>query len=249
MNGGAVFNYTTIVPLTISNSKFTGNIASDNKGNAISNDGLLVLSNNEINTESADIYSDEGLIQSEMNVVILDNETVTLNGAILLTAKIVDDNNNLIEETKFTFIVNGTELTAEYNKTSGFYEAEYVNDQSGIYLVNITYVNGEDENVTVKTATLINIKGTFTDLQQLIDAGNPDLQYDFAYVDVIDGDNFIDGVVIDKSTMTIINGNGHKIDAKQYNRIFNIKEDNIVVLNNLTLVNGIADEGCCYLFI
>ncbi len=60
MNGSAVFNYATIVPLTISNSKFTGNIASDNKGNAISNDGLLVLSNNEINTESADIYSDEG---------------------------------------------------------------------------------------------------------------------------------------------------------------------------------------------
>lgn len=238
-NGGAILNE-AVIPLNVSNSRFTGNTASE-KGNAILNNGLLVLSNNIINTESADIYDGDGIILSEINVVILDNETVTFSGTVLITAKIVDDNNNLIEGTSFKFVIGDTQIPAVYNKTTGFHEVEYVNDVAGIYPVNITYDNLD--NLVIKTATLRNIKGTFTDLQELVNAGNADLQYDFAYVEEIDGDLFYDGIVFDNSAMTTINGNGHTIDAKNTNRIFNIGANNIVILNNLTLINGFADEG------
>ena len=88
--GGAIYGYTD-GKLTVANSTFSGNTAP--WGNAISNDGILVLSNNTISGSSADIANYYGTIESEMNIVILNNETVTFSGEALITAKVTDDNN------------------------------------------------------------------------------------------------------------------------------------------------------------
>ena len=239
-DGGAIYSP---VALKVSNSEFTDNTAQN--GNAILNDGILYLSNNTISTTSADIVDNGGNILSEINVVILNgdpSDPITFNGEVLLTAKITDDNGNLIDDKKFKFVVNETELDAVFNKISGLYEADYFNPVPGIYDVNMTY---DYENLVVKTAKLRNIRSTFTDLAERINGNiSVELPYDFAYVEEIDGDAFREGIVINEIKQ--IKGNGYTIDAKNSNRIFNVNTTSmmeIFTLTNVTLTNGAADKG------
>ena len=241
--GGAVYDVISL--LNISNSQFSGNTAV--VGNAILNNGFLSLSNNTVNALNADIVNDEGAIYSEINIVVLNgdpSDPVTFNGEILLTAEIRDDNNNMIDDKYFKFVVNETVLDAVFNKTSGLYEANYTNDVPGIYDVNMTYL--VNEKLVIRTAKIRNIRSTFTDLAQLINSdSNVELPYDFAYFEEIDGDAFRDGIVIDR--VKEINGKGYTIDAKNANRIFNVTSPAgglaIFSLINVTLANGAADVG------
>lgn len=218
---------------SVSNSEFAGNIGQ--YANAIMTATSLSLKNNTINTAKADIYAytANGVIISEVNVIILDNETVTMNGKKVITAKITDDNDNVIRGANFKFDINGNELTATYT-TAGTYQATYTNDVAGIYLVNITYP--EEDNLIVKTAVLINIKGTFTDLQNQINAAEDELNltYNFTYVEGIDDATLKEGVVI--SNPLTINGNGYTISGNNVARVFKINA--ATTLNNVTIADG-----------
>ena len=232
--GGAIYGY-TVGKLTVANSTFSGNTAP--WGNAISNDGILVLSNNTVSGSSPDIANYYGTIESEMNIVILNNETVTFTGETLITAKVTDDNNNLIKDINFVFVVNETELEAKFNSTSGLYQAVYENDNAGFFVVNITY--NEEENLVVKTGTLKNIKGTFTDLQNKVNAADNELSlsYNFTFVEGID-DALINGIVIDKAIT--ISGNGYTINGNDTARILQLNTNGITI-DNVTFTNGYAD--------
>ena len=236
--GGAIYGY-TVGKLTVANSTFSGNTAP--WGNAISNDGILVLSNNTISGSSADIANYYGTIESEMNIVILNNETVTFSGEALIIAKVTDDNNNIIKDVNFVFVVNETELDAEFNSTSGLYQAIYKNDAAGLYVVNITY--NEEENLVIKTGTLKNIKGTFTDLANIIANADPFtttvLNGDYAYNEEFDSD-LVNGIVIDKEI--ILDGNGSTISGNGLSRIFNITGGDII-LHDTTLRDAVASYG------
>ena len=236
---GAVFvNYGVA---SVSNSEFAGNTGQ--YANAILTATKLSLENNTINTAKADVYAytANGVITSKINVVILDNETITMNGEKLITAKITDDNDNVIRGSNFKFDINGTKLNAVY-VADGTYQATYANDVPGVYVVNITYPN--EDNLVVKTATLRNIKGTFTDLSNTIakaleNGEDVNLTYNFAYVAEID-DELKQGVVI--SSPVIINGNGYTISGSNAARVFKVNA--ATTIDNVTIADGnVASEG------
>ncbi|MBE6489360.1 MAG: hypothetical protein E7Z83_00645 [Methanobrevibacter sp.] len=239
-DGGAVYLWTQdTAVVTVANSTFSGNTAG--WGNAISTDGALALSNNTISSTSADIANWGGTIESVINVVILNNETVTFSGETLITAKVTDDNNNIIKDINFVFVVNETELGAVFDDASGLYQAIYKNNAAGLYVVNITY--NEEENLVVKTATLKNIKGSFTELANIIANADPFtttvLNGDYAYNEEIDSD-LVNGIVIDKEL--ILDGNGTTISGNGLSRIFNITDGDII-LHNATLRDAVALYG------
>ena len=240
-DGGAVYIWTTgDAAVTVKDSRFSGNTAG--WGNAISTDGTLKLSNNTISTTSADIGNWGGSIVSTIKVVILNNETVDASGETLITATVTDDNGNLIKDVNFDFVIGETIVHAAFNQTTGLYEGIYNNTAGGVYTVNISYPN--EENLVVETATLRNIKGTFTELQNIIDndeTGSIDLPSDFQYDETIDGDKFVNGIVIDKNI--IIDGNGSIISGSNLARIFNVAANSELNLINVTLRDAKADKG------
>ena len=83
--------------------------------------------------------------------------------------------------------------------------------------------------------------GSFTALQYLINNSgsviNLEKNYTYSYLSDY---NIIDGIVINKNLT--INGNNHVIDANKTIRIFNIGKYK-VVFNNITFINGNADNG------
>ena len=169
--------------------------------------------------------------------------TVDFIDEVLITAKVTDDNNNLIKDINFDFDINGTIVHAVFNSTSGLYQGTYTNDVLGVYVANMTYPI--EENLIVKTATLRNIKGTFTDLAgKILDAilyhdGVLNLTYDFAYVEDIDLPyNY--GIVIGGDSVFSINGNNHTISGSNLSGIFNIQVENALTFNNITFANAYA---------
>ena len=236
--GGAIRLNTAGTTVTVMNSNFTNN-KGDN-GSAIYNVATLTLSNNIVFSDEAEIES-QGIIVSTINVKVLDGEVKTISTLDAdLFAEVTDDNGNLIKDGKFNFTINGVEVPAVYNASSKLYEATYALPSAGIYPVNITYVT-EDELVVVN-GTIKTVKGTYTDLQNLIDAaqGTLVLPYDFIYTEEIDGENFPNGVVIDKAIT--IDGNGTTISGNNSYRIFDVTTG-ILTLGNVTLTDGNASNG------
>ncbi len=240
--GGAV--YINGADATVENSRFSGNKA-NNTANAIYlNAGNLKLQNNTINKDVAEIFNNAGTITSYMNATILGNQTVTRNTPkVILNATVIDDKGNLIDDANFKFLINGKDkYDAVYNTTSNLYEVE-LDLLPGIYKVNMTYEK-ESENIETFIGIYINTRGSYTDLNNQI-ANTPDgetlvLPYNFIYSTEIDGDAFIDGILINKAIT--IDGNGSSISGNDSRRIFNVTSNN-VVLNNITFVDGNADLG------
>jgi len=90
------------------------------------------------------------------------------------------------------------------------------------------------------------VKGTYTDLQSQIDAtpegGVLNLPYNFTYNLEADGDNFPNGVILNK-TITI-NGNGYSISGNNSKRVFYVDQTELSIkLNNITFINGNATDG------
>ena len=241
-DGGAVFLWTqNDATVTIADSTFSGNTA--NFGKAISNDGTLSLSNNTIVGDGADIESYYGQLVSAINVVIMDNGTYDCySGTQEVFAKITDDNDNLIiARNSIKFVTDGAEADAIYNAVDKLYYANLTLPSAGIYTVNIAYVD-EDE-ITVKTATINNFKGTFQDLQNTISNAigtTLDLDYDFKYVEGLDDPSLKNGVLINRGIE--IRGNGHTISGSNVARIFNVTKTGVYI-TNMTIRDGSADKG------
>jgi len=160
--GGALYLWTqSDAVVTVSNSEFSDNTSP--WGNAISNDGELELSNNTVSSTSADIANYYGSILSKINVDILENKTIDFYGEILITAKVTDDNKNLIKDINFDYDIKGTTGSSETVHAvfeSGLYKGTFTTDVPDVYVVNMTYP--VTDNLVVKTATLRNMRGDET---------------------------------------------------------------------------------------
>ena len=222
--------------VTIKDSTFN-----TNSNNAIvAKAGTLDLENNTMTSAKYPINSiGTSKIVSEMRVDILNHEEVTAGESILITANVTDDNLNPIRSLNFKFTINNEQVDAVYNASTGLYEHLYNFETCGVYPVNIVY-EGNDK-LLVLDATVISNKGTYTDLQYKINHTYDELElhYNFTYNEAIDGDNFPDGVKINKELRIL--GNGYTISGNNSHRIFRISKN--VILDNVTLINGYAYSG------
>ena len=250
--GGAVYNNGVAV---ITGSTFTNNTASnDKRGNAIYNKGNLTLSGNTINTAHADIVNakDDGFITSVILTVTNNNTVYNYATPVNLTATLTDaDGNWIYDMGAIDFVINGTVVgqPTAYNNTTGVYllsvalkGKENITNADQTVTANLTakYVNA---TATVTDGTLKTIKGTFTELQYLIDNAPEDglvLPYDFAYNAEFDNVNLTKGVVINKAIT--IDGNGTTISGNDAARIFFVNASTVTI-KNATFTKGLADDG------
>ena len=240
--GGAIFACDDV---NVTLSSFDSNTAEYANAIAVA-EGNLYLDSNNINTEAADVVVDaNATIISYLNITVLGNTTVDItDDVIVLNATIVDDMGNLIEAEGFSFTINGNQtVPATYNNVTKLYEAEFdIPEGPGIYYINMTYV--ETEMLDTYIGIIRNIKGTYTDLQNKIDAteegGLLVLEYDFAYTEAIDGDKFPEGVVI--NVPINIDGNKSTISGNNSYRIFYINASDVNI-TTLRFVHGNASGG------
>ncbi len=119
--GGAIYS---LAKSTIINSSFKNNSATC--GDDIYNGGNLSLSGNHLSNDHATIYNDysnrKALIISPVRLVILDNSTKVLryNEPHIAYAKLLDDNNNLIEDGKINLTIDSVTKTALFNGVDQF---------------------------------------------------------------------------------------------------------------------------------
>ena len=107
-----------------------------------------------------------------------------------------------------------------------------------LVLLSMSAVSAEDVsiNAMILTKTPNEIQKDFTSLQTDID--NSQGAFELTY-DVKHGDDEIDNYGISITKTTIINGNGHTIDANGHGSIFVVKDSSVTLtLNDLTLINA-----------
>ena len=107
-----------------------------------------------------------------------------------------------------------------------------------LVLLSMSAVSAEDVSINANDTyqTPNEIQKDFTSLQTDID--NSQGAFEFTY-DVKHGDDEIDNYGISITKNTIINGNGHTIDANGHGSIFVVKDSSVTLtLNDLTLINA-----------
>ena len=93
-----------------------------------------------------------------------------------------------------------------------------------------------NEDVNFKNSS----KGTFSDLNELIEKNNGEINLEKDYIYDNESDYVLngDGILINKSV--VINGNNHIIDGQNKSKIFNINANNVII-KNITFLNGNAN--------
>ena len=107
-----------------------------------------------------------------------------------------------------------------------------------LVLLSMSAVSAEDVSINANDTyqTPNEIQKDFTSLQTDID--NSQNVFELTY-DVKHGDDEIDNYGISITKTTIINGNGHTIDANGHGSIFLVKDPSVTLtLNDLTLINA-----------
>ena len=107
-----------------------------------------------------------------------------------------------------------------------------------LVLLSMSAVSAEDVSINANDTyqTPNEIQKDFTSLQTDID--NSQGAFELTY-DVKHGDDEIDNYGISITKTTIINGNGHTIDANGHGSIFVVKDSSVTLtLNDLTLINA-----------
>ena len=107
-----------------------------------------------------------------------------------------------------------------------------------LVLLSMSAVSAEDVSINANDTyqTPNEIQKDFTSLQTDID--NSQGVFELTY-DVKHGDDEIDNYGISITKTTIINGNGHTIDANGHGSIFVVKDSSVTLtLNDLTLINA-----------
>ena len=228
--------------VAVINTTLAGNGGDTDYG--IYNLGKLALINNTVSniilTYSA--YG-EGIITTDTYARILENQTFDITSdSFTLQATLTDDNGNRIYDPNMEFTINGVAIDAVpgYDKESGWYTLTYTGLTTGIYVVNVT--SGNEKKLNTEVGILRNIKGTYTDLQNLINdaEGALVLPYNFAYNEEIDSDKFYDGILINKSIA--IDGKGYTINGSDASYIFlvNVTGDGAVTFDNITFADSIG---------
>ena len=138
--------------ITISNSRFNANNASN--GNAIFNDGELELFNNTFNIADAEIYNGQGIIDSDLKIIIFGNQTISaeVGDVLALNATFIDDNGNLIYDPYFKFSVND-EKVDEIEFADGLYFCNYTIESPGEKVISTGY----DYSDVEKFISIVNV--------------------------------------------------------------------------------------------
>ena len=149
--GGALYVKSSTL-ITISNSRFEANSASN--GNAIFNDGELELFNNTFNIADAEIYNGQGIIDSDLKIIIFGNQTISaeVGDVLALNATFTDDNGNLIYDPYFKFSVNGEEVD-EIGFAGGLYLCNYTVEFPGENVISTGY----DYSDVEKFISIVNV--------------------------------------------------------------------------------------------
>ena len=140
-------------------------------------------------------------------------------------------------------------IPVEMNNGEGALSFEELPIGDYVYAMSLdddTYDAYYDFNVVVLPK-----EGTYTDLLSKIndairdaeDGETPSLslEYDFAYSEEFDGENFPEGIVIDQDI--IIRGNGFSISGSDSHRIFKVTDGAELSLDNLDIKDGAAEKG------
>ena len=140
-------------------------------------------------------------------------------------------------------------ITVEMNNGEGALSFKELPIGDYVYAMSLdddTYDAYYDFNVVVLPK-----EGTYTDLLSKIndairdaeDGETPSLslEYDFAYSEEFDGENFPEGIVIDQDI--IIRGNGFSISGSDSHRIFKVTDGAELSLDNLDIKDGAAEKG------
>ncbi|ADC47940.1 adhesin-like protein [Methanobrevibacter ruminantium M1] len=243
-DGGAVYLWTggnAIV--TVKDSSFSDNTA--NFGSAISSDGTLSLSHNEIANDYTitPIGSYDGTIVSAIYVTTLNGETIiTGNPTQNLTATITDDNGNPIVEKGLVLEVYGEEVETSYDKTTGIHSAIHTFTKPNSYRIT---AKGFDQDHTTP-GYIVYTGGTFNELQDLINAAEEGatitLDHSIVYDEEFDGVPFLDGITVNK-TVTIVGAEGVEICANNLARVFKVTDGATLTLKDATVCHGTAQKG------
>ena len=181
---------------------------------AINNTNLYV-------TKATPFVEIETLTQSyedRLGIRVRTNDTATGYVALKVNGEVID--------------VISLKSVDEYGYLTKFIE----NVKPGIYNIEAEYLGDENYTNSSNKTSFSNIKGTYTDLQRLINENTIlDLEYDFIYTPEIDKNYYPNGVKINK-TITI-NGNGHNISGNNTYPIFIVNETN-VHLDNINFTNA-----------
>ena len=138
----------------------------------------------------------------------MDGQIVTTTTASNeITAVLTDDNNNPIIDKTLVLIVNNEEVETAYNRVTGVMTGSYTFTAPGTY--EVTAKDFDAEHTT--SGTLVYTAGTYTELQNLIDAAEAGatitLDHDITYNEAFDGAAFLEGITVDKE-ITIVGGEG-----------------------------------------
>ena len=253
--GAALFFEDGII--TITNSKFEHNDLNGMlQSISIAGDSLLIVKNNTQQMYDVIVLEENAFTQIK-NVTILENKTIKpTSNPFTLTAVVLDVDGNKIFDTRFKYTVDGEKLDYTYNPYIKNYNYKYtIPAEKKLYTISMDYnATGypssfpplEDFDIFTGAIDKTPVKGTYTDLQSQIDAtpegGVLNLPYNFTYNLEEDGDNFPNGVIINK-TITI-NGNGYTISGNNSKRVFYVDQTELSIkLNNITFINGNATDG------
>ena len=242
--GGAIYSWTQQgATATVSGNTFSGNTAPF--GSAISNDGTLSLSDNEIANDYSvtPIGNYYGTIESAVYVKILNGETVTTSTATNdITAVLTDDNDNPIVDRTLVLLVNNEEVETSYDKTTGLHTGSYTFAAPGTY--EVTAKNFDAAHTTA--GTIVYTEGTFTELQNLINAAEEGatitLDHDLVYNANFDGANLLEGIIVNKA-LTIVGAEGVEICGNDLARVFKVTDNAVLTLKDVTVCDGAAEKG------
>jgi len=167
------------VNTTVINSVFRNNTAYDNSySNSIYSNGTLELIGNTINKESPEIFIESNtyddvlgvsfdddleasdnvktsVINSTVYLTVLNNSThfVEYNQTSLISAKLTDDNENLIYTPNMSFVIGDESVLAYYNNETNLYEVNYTFTDYGSSVVTANFSGAN--NLQVNSSTFV----------------------------------------------------------------------------------------------
>lgn len=256
---GAVYNHDE---LTIRNSKFLRNhsVKDENysyAGGAIYNDAVLILENTKFKDNACIVKG--GAIFNKMQ-----RSFSTSSGGMLIVRgcefinNVVEDSHNSIYNYDGAMVIFDTLFDEnpqkDYLYNGGllyFKEGEFddgptnlgehytvaplnENEKGFCYLKQLLYDNTHKTDDNVRTTV------SYSSFNPLVLKLDCDLKLDIFNDEEL---NFIEGIAIENGGNIVIDGNGHVIDAQSFARIFKVNWGNTLILKNINLKNGHAEEG------
>ena len=254
--GAAIFNDGN---LTVINCTFTNNYAS-NLGGAIYSGGTLVIVDSTFTNNSA-TYA--GAIRNFGGTLSISNSTFTENKAAIGGAVNNQKGDCYITNSTFTnntaliggAVYNASCINSVFTQNSASLGGGALADcdaSNCTFINNSALVGGAMTRGSAIDCIFIDntaeegndnydtdFPGSFDELSDLInntqEGGVVELDMNYVYYE-----GSVDGIIINK-TITI-DAKGHSLDGRRLSRIFTILDGNLT-LNNITLVNGIDEEG------